>query len=63
MGKMSADGNLVNAGKCDPKGANLNRWNPDNTNDNLGVFLVRNFFSHGSRSLLKSRLLRSNFLY
>ena len=38
----SSDGNLVNVGNCDAKGANVNRNSPDNQNDNLGASLSRN---------------------
>ncbi len=43
MGNTSSSGNLVNAGNCDPKGANVNNDQPDNSNDNLGALVVRNF--------------------
>ena len=35
--KRTADGNLVNFGNSDADGANVNRWNPDNSNSNIGV--------------------------
>ena len=42
-GKTSrtSDGNLVNVGNFDDTGANVNRNNPDNRNDNLGVSFSR----------------------
>jgi hypothetical protein len=51
-GKTSrdSDGNLVYVGNFDDTGANVNRTNPDNQNDNLGVSF--------SRSVTPSRLLR-----
>ena len=41
--KMSrtSDGNLVNVGNFDDAGADVNRNNPDNRNDNLGVSFSR----------------------
>lgn len=36
-----SDGNLVNVGNLDDKGANVNRNDPDNRNDNLGVSFSR----------------------
>ncbi len=39
--ERDSDGNLVNAGNFDSDGVNVNRWNPDNANDNLGVLLSR----------------------
>ncbi len=36
-----SDGNLVNVGNFDDTGANVNRNNPDNRNDNLGVSFSR----------------------
>lgn len=36
-----SDGNLVNLGNFDSKGANVNRRNPDNANSNLGVCFSR----------------------
>ncbi|HSW98191.1 MAG TPA: hypothetical protein VLF89_10275, partial [Candidatus Saccharimonadales bacterium] len=41
--KQTQDGNLVNVGKSDAEGANVNNWNPNNTNDNLGVVFSRKF--------------------
>lgn len=42
-GKTSrdSDGNLVNVGNFDAKGANVNNDRPDNRNDNLGVSFSR----------------------
>ena len=36
-----SDGNLVNVGNFDAKGANVNNDRPDNRNDNLGVSFSR----------------------
>ena len=36
-----SDGNLVNVGNFDDAGANVNRNNPDNQSDNLGVSFSR----------------------
>ena len=41
--RRNSDGNLVNVGNADADGANVNRWNPDNSNDNLGVAFSRSF--------------------
>jgi hypothetical protein len=41
--KQTSDGNLVNVGNADTKGANVNNWKPENSNDNLGVVLSRKF--------------------
>ena len=38
---VSSDGNLLNFGNADANGANVNRNNPDNSNDNLGVVSSR----------------------
>ena len=38
----TSEGNLVNVGNADSKGANVNRNKPRNSNDNLGVVSVRN---------------------
>ena len=37
----SSDGHFVNVGNADANGANVNRNQPDNRNDNLGVSLSR----------------------
>jgi hypothetical protein len=39
--RRSRNGNLVNFGDADEDGANLNDWNPQNANDNIGFFLSR----------------------
>ncbi len=39
--RRTSDGNLVNAGKPDSDGMNVNRWNPRNQDGNLGVSLSR----------------------
>jgi hypothetical protein len=46
----TSDGNLVNVGNFDDDGANVNRNEPRNVNDNLGVSF--------SRSVAQPRLLR-----
>lgn len=53
--KRSSDGNLVNVGNFDTDGANVNRNDPRNANDNLGVsfsrsanpFFILLFFKRG----------------
>ena len=40
---QSSGGYLVRAGRCDPKGADLDRYYPDIASDDLGVLLVRKF--------------------
>lgn len=37
----SSDGNRVNVGNFDAKGLNVNNWNDDNRNDNIGVSATR----------------------
>lgn len=39
--KQSQDGYLVNVGGSDADGANVNRWSPNGTDDNLGVAFSR----------------------
>ncbi|MDO8482774.1 MAG: hypothetical protein Q7S86_03080, partial [bacterium] len=39
--RRSSDGNLVNVGNFDADGANVNNWNPDNSDDDLGVSFSR----------------------
>ncbi len=34
----------MNVGNFDADGANVNRWTPDNANDNLGVVLSRSLY-------------------
>lgn len=51
--ERDSDGNLVNVGNFDADGANVNRWNPDNTNDNLGVLLSRSV-DNGNANILPS---------
>lgn len=34
----------MNVGNFDADGANVNRWNPDNANDNLGVSFSRSLY-------------------
>jgi len=34
---LSSNGNIVNIGNADSSGVNVNNWNPDNHNDNIGV--------------------------
>jgi len=41
--KQTSDGNPVNVGNADTKGANVNNWKPENSNDNIGVVLSRKF--------------------
>lgn len=41
--KQTSDGNLVNVGKANAKGANVNNWKPENSNDDIGVVLSRKF--------------------
>lgn len=43
---MDSDGNRVNVGNCDPNGVNVNNWNDDNPNDNIGVGASRKSKSH-----------------
>lgn len=50
--ERSSDGNLVNFGNFNADGANVNRWKPDNANDNLGAL-----FSRSLTSRLGGRLL------
>lgn len=42
--KQASDGSLVSVGNADAKGANVNNWKPDNSNDNLGVVFSRKFY-------------------
>lgn len=51
--ERDSDGNLVNVGNFDADGANMNRWNPDNTNDGLGVLLSRSV-DNGNANILPS---------
>lgn len=44
----SSDWNLVNVGNADADGANVNRWNPKNRNDEIGVSLSRRAVSFRS---------------
>lgn len=39
--RRNSDGKLVNVGNFDADGANLNSWNPDNSNGNIGVSFSR----------------------
>lgn len=39
--RRNSDGNLVNVGKADAGGANVNGWKPDNRNGYLGVSFSR----------------------
>lgn len=55
---VSSDGNLLNFGYADAVGANVNRNNLDNVNDNLGVVSSRR--NQISKSLSCDRLLDSN---
>ena len=59
-----SDGNLVNVGNFDTDGANVNRWNPDNTNSDIGVLLSRSVdkgntnilpLMHGSMFVVRKR--------
>jgi hypothetical protein len=34
---LDSDGNRVNVGNCDANGVNVNNWNDDNRNDNVGL--------------------------
>lgn len=34
---IDSDGKLVNVGNFDSEGLNVNRWNPDNRNSDIGV--------------------------
>jgi hypothetical protein len=36
-----SDGNRVNVGNFDVKGLNVNNWNDDNRNDNIGLSAAR----------------------
>ena len=38
---LDSDRNRVNVGNCDAKGVNVNNWNDDNRNDNIGVSASR----------------------
>lgn len=38
---LDSDGNRVNVGNFDSKGLNVNNWNDDNRNDNIGVSVGR----------------------
>ena len=40
-GTLSSNGKLVNVGNFDRDGANVNDWNPRNSNDDIGVVLSR----------------------
>lgn len=39
--RRDSDGKLVNVGNFNANGANVNRWTPDNVNDNLGLIFSR----------------------
>ena len=39
----AASGNRVNIGNFDSDGLNVNNYNDDNRNNNIGVSLLRNF--------------------
>jgi hypothetical protein len=51
--KQTSNGNLVNVGNADTKGVNVNNWNPDNSNDNIGVVLSRKFCKSKKAFLIK----------
>jgi hypothetical protein len=38
---LDSDGNRVNVGNCDANGVNVNNWNDDNRNDNVGLSASR----------------------
>ena len=38
---LDSDGNRVNVGNFDSKGLNVNNWNDDNRNGNIGLSGVR----------------------
>jgi len=40
---VDSDGNRVNVGNFDRNGLNVNNWNDDNRNSNLGVSAARKF--------------------
>lgn len=54
--KRSSSGNLVNIGNCDENGANVNRWKPDNQNDNLGASFSRSAYFFKGDSVEESPL-------
>lgn len=41
---LDSNGNRVNLGKFDSNGLNVNNWNDDNRNDNIGLASSRYFF-------------------
>lgn len=59
--ERSSDGNLVNFGNADDNGANVNRWNPQNANDNIGFFLSRSVRQKGLKALLSLLSIRRLF--
>lgn len=74
--RRNSDGKLVNVGNFDSNGANLNDWNPDNSNDNIGVSFSRslrpdyvsgfssfNFFIQPPSIFPISCKFSSNFIY
>jgi hypothetical protein len=38
---LDSNGNRVNVGNCDANGVNINNWNDDDPNDNIGVGAAR----------------------
>ena len=38
---LDSDGNRINVGDFDDKGLNVNNWNDDNRNDNIGLSATR----------------------
>lgn len=48
--KQTSNGNLVNVGNTDAKGANVNNWKPENSNSNIGALFSRQF--HQSQKAL-----------
>ena len=42
--RRDSSGKLVNVGNFDSEGVNVNRNNPDNSNDNLGVAFSRSLY-------------------
>ena len=55
--KRSSNGNLVNGGNFDTNGVNVNNWNPDNSNPNIGVCASRQSYH------LKSPLQKGGLLF
>ena len=43
---LDSDGNHVNVGNFDAKGLNVNNWNDNNRNSNIGVSSARQSYLH-----------------